>query len=438
MLPRVLEPEVMDTAEEAADYDAMDHSGVNRVFVGDFVAAFSGQRSAISEDSSSLVIGDSTLLDVGTGTALIPIELASRELGFRITAIDLAEEMLWLGRRNVERAGYADCISLELVDAKRMPYADGTFDAVMSNSIVHHIPEPLGVLAEMWRVLKPGGLLFVRDLLRPETADEVERIVATYAGSESPRQQQLFRQSLHAALTVEEVGGLLAAVVGGRPAVGRLARSGDRPQLASGDQPQLASGDRPQLASEDRPQSAPEDRLPPGVDLNTPHPGPPPGNGRRERSHSAADTVLDELDPGGHQCGGLAEEVAPAVVPDESAKLFRGVGHLRRQRTVSVQRRIAFEPCFNEPRHELFDQDDAGQLVVQVLEQIVLRAVMIDDRRADPHSLAEVLDDFLRQVAAEDHLDQARRERYQPLSDSSPSARFRGEGRGGGRLSTDA
>ena len=235
MLPRSLEPEVMDTAEEAADYDAMDHSGVNRVFVGDFVATLN--RGLTPPGSPSGV------LDVGTGTALIPIELAARRLEFRITAIDLAEEMLVLGRRNVERAGCSDCISLELVDAKRMPYADGAFDAVISNSIVHHIPEPRGVLAEMWRVLRPGGLLFVRDLLRPETADEVERIVATYAGSESPRQQQLFRQSLHAALTVEEVGELLADVVGssdGRPAVGWVARSGDRPQHASGDRPQPA------------------------------------------------------------------------------------------------------------------------------------------------------------------------------------------------------
>jgi ubiquinone/menaquinone biosynthesis C-methylase UbiE len=214
MLSRTLEPEVMDTAEEAADYDSMDHSAVNRVFVDDFVAAFSSQLSAVSKEE----VGDRrsevgreprTVLDVGTGTALIPIELASRRLGFHITAIDLAEEMLRLGQVNVERAGPTDCITLALVDAKGLPYADATFDAVMSNSIVHHIPEPRGTLAEMWRVLRPGGLLFVRDLLRPETSEKVERIVATYAGTESPRQQQLFRQSLHAALTVEEVGELL-------------------------------------------------------------------------------------------------------------------------------------------------------------------------------------------------------------------------------------
>jgi ubiquinone/menaquinone biosynthesis C-methylase UbiE len=120
--------------------------------------------------------------------------------------------MLSVGRRNVATAGVAAAITLELVDAKGLPYADATFDVVMSNSIVHHIPEPRGTLAEMARVLRPGGVLFVRDLSRPAIADVVELIVQTYAGLEHARQQQLFRQSLHAALTVDEVAERLAAV----------------------------------------------------------------------------------------------------------------------------------------------------------------------------------------------------------------------------------
>jgi SAM-dependent methyltransferase len=211
MLRRTLEPEVMDTAEEAADYDAMDHSTVNRLFVDDFLAVLEGAHD------SARPVGDAAkrntmpkFLDVGTGTALIPIELARRGLPCRITAIDLAGEMLALARKNVDRAGLADVISLEQVDAKGLHYPDAAFDAVISNSIVHHIPAPLGTLAEMCRVLRPGGLLFVRDLLRPETENFVERLVRTYVGGENPRQQQLFRQSLHAALTVEEVAALLA------------------------------------------------------------------------------------------------------------------------------------------------------------------------------------------------------------------------------------
>jgi ubiquinone/menaquinone biosynthesis C-methylase UbiE len=128
-----------------------------------------------------------------------------------VTAIDLAEEMLKLARRNVDRAGLAERIELVQVDSKALPFADGSFDVVMSNSIVHHIPEPIDCLKEMWRVLPPGGILFVRDLYRPASSEAVEALVAQYAGNESPRQQQLFRQSFHAALTVEEISSLAHA-----------------------------------------------------------------------------------------------------------------------------------------------------------------------------------------------------------------------------------
>ncbi len=211
MLPRVLEPEVMDTAEEASDYDSMHHDTVNRLFVDDLLQA--------SRELSCADIGANPIrvLDVGTGTALIPIELCQRPGAFEVVAIDLAQEMLKLADRNIERAGLTKCIRAELVDAKGLPYADGAFDWVISNSIVHHIPEPSSCLREMWRVLRPGGLWFVRDLFRPMSADVIEQIVQTYAGMDSARQQQLFRQSLHAALTVEEVRELVAplTVTGG-------------------------------------------------------------------------------------------------------------------------------------------------------------------------------------------------------------------------------
>lgn len=216
MLPRTLEPEVMDTAQEAADYDTMDHSQVNRLFVDDLLA-FIGSRKGDAQTlgfAPTPGFAGSTLqvLDVGTGTALIPVELARRGTPVRITAIDLASEMLKVARRNVAADGLGNVISLERVDAKRLPYGDGTFDVVMSNSIVHHIPEPAGTLAEMARVLRTAGRLFVRDLSRPDSLEAVEAIVQTYAGSGSARQQQLFRQSLQAALTVNEVAELLDGV----------------------------------------------------------------------------------------------------------------------------------------------------------------------------------------------------------------------------------
>ncbi len=204
MLERVLEPEVMDTADEARDYDAMDHVAVNEVFVADLLALGALPKR---------------VLDVGTGTARIPMELCARAKDVEVVAIDLADHMLAVARENIAREGLRARVRLERVDAKSMPYEDGAFGATISNSIVHHIPEPAGALAEMWRVTARGGLLFVRDLVRPPSAAEADRLVALYGGTppEDPRrmksfenQRFLFRASLCASLTVAEVAAMVA------------------------------------------------------------------------------------------------------------------------------------------------------------------------------------------------------------------------------------
>jgi ubiquinone/menaquinone biosynthesis C-methylase UbiE len=202
MLTRTLEPEVMDTVSEAVDYDQMDHSGVNRLFVDDLLA-----KLQLKSTASPIQI-----LDAGTGTAQIPLELMGRGIDAAVTATDLAEQMLIVAQQNVIAAGFAKSIYLVLADCKQLPDANGTYDVVMSNSIVHHIPEPLQVLAELWRILKPGGLLFVRDLMRPDDQTTLDELVQTYAGTSTGHQQQMFRDSLHAALTVDEVRDLLKHV----------------------------------------------------------------------------------------------------------------------------------------------------------------------------------------------------------------------------------
>src|SRR5439155_1632933 len=156
--------------------------------------------------------GTGTILDVGTGTAQIPLELCRQHASAEVVAIDLAEHMLTVGRANVQRAGLEKRVQLDKIDAKAMPYADGTFAAVMSNSIVHHIPEPARVVAEMVRVLRPGGVIFVRDLLRPSDDDEVRRLVGLYAGDANDHQKQMFGDSLRAALTLAEIRLLVAGV----------------------------------------------------------------------------------------------------------------------------------------------------------------------------------------------------------------------------------
>ncbi len=199
-LPRTPEPEVMDTEEEARDYDAMDHAEVNGRFVGDLLAF----RPQITE-----------VLDVGTGTARIPIELCARARAARVTAIDLADQMLIVARENVARCGLENRITLEKRDAKSAGWPDGRFEVVISNTILHHIPDPSDLVREMWRLTAEGGTIFLHDLARPRSLEEVRSLVRKYGGvpaTSDPsavaahnRQLALFDASLHAALTVDEI-----------------------------------------------------------------------------------------------------------------------------------------------------------------------------------------------------------------------------------------
>lgn len=190
MLARVLEPEVMDTPEEARDYDAMDHAAVNRAFAADFLAAWDGRNQ---------------VLDVGTGTAQIPIELCRHSPTIELVAVDLADQMLALARRNVDRAGLAHRIRVEKADGKCLGSRPGAFAAVVSNSIVHHIPDPAVCFAQMHAACAAGGTLFVRDLLRPPDEPELDRLVGLYAADANDHQRAMFAASLHAALTPGEV-----------------------------------------------------------------------------------------------------------------------------------------------------------------------------------------------------------------------------------------
>ena len=194
---RLVEPEVMDTQEAAEAYDAMEHGEVDQAFVDRVVA--------LGADTGHF-------LDVGTGPAQIPILLAQRCPNIRITAIDLSAEMLKIAKHHVADAGLTDRITLELVDAKTLPYPDNTFDGLISNSIVHHIHDAMKALQEMGRVARPKGPVLIRDLIRPETPSDAQAFVAKYAAEDTPHQQKLYYDSFLAAFTIAEVNEMLVQI----------------------------------------------------------------------------------------------------------------------------------------------------------------------------------------------------------------------------------
>ena len=195
MIERQLEPELMDDPQEAVTYDSMDHSDVNRQFVDDLLA--SGE---VGPD----------ILDLGTGTARIPIELCLRVNNCRVLASDGAVSMLEVARYNVAVNSLDARIQLHYADAKSIPIDDETFDTVLSNSLIHHVPEPAIIVAQLARLVKSGGRIFVRDLARPDSLAELDELVQRIVGHESAEAQAMFRNSLHAALTLSEIRTLVA------------------------------------------------------------------------------------------------------------------------------------------------------------------------------------------------------------------------------------
>jgi ubiquinone/menaquinone biosynthesis C-methylase UbiE len=198
MLQRILEPEVMDSPAEAISYDAMDFTEVNN--------AFAQAAIAIAQP-----LAQGLMLDAGTGTARIPTVIARQQPQWQIIGIDLAKSMLELGKRNIEQAGLQAQIQLECIDAKQMPYPDAYFDMVISNSIVHHLSDPIPFFRELQRVLKPNGSIFLRDLSRPDNLEILNDLVDSIGSEYDEEQKRLFRDSLHAAFTFDEIQAIAAA-----------------------------------------------------------------------------------------------------------------------------------------------------------------------------------------------------------------------------------
>lgn len=187
---RTLEPEVMDTPDEAHAYDQMDHSGPNRAFVERVAALGAG----------------GAILDLGCGPGHLPLMLCEAIAGATVLGVDLAASMIAIAEEHRGRSPHRDRVSYRVADAKDLgDLADASFDAVVSNSLLHHIPEPAGFLRECARLVRPGGALLIRDLFRPPTPERALELTEMHAGDCTPVQKELFRASLHAALTPGEL-----------------------------------------------------------------------------------------------------------------------------------------------------------------------------------------------------------------------------------------
>ncbi|MBI4610787.1 MAG: methyltransferase domain-containing protein [Candidatus Rokubacteria bacterium] len=195
-MERVLEPELMEDPAQAAAYARADFSDVNQGFVDRFRAMFPGLTRGRA-------------VDLGSGPADIPIRLSRALPRLDIVAVDGSEAMLDEARRALASAE-STRVSLIRARVPDLPFPPHAFDAVISNSLLHHLPDPHLFWREVVRLGRPGAPVLVMDLFRPDSPERAREIVDAAAPEEDPILKADFFNSLLAAFTPEEVREQLA------------------------------------------------------------------------------------------------------------------------------------------------------------------------------------------------------------------------------------
>jgi SAM-dependent methyltransferase len=192
---RVPEEELMDLPRNAQAYANADFSEPNSKFAALFAEKFPG-------------FNGHNVIDLGCGPADITLRLASQYPQARVIGVDGADAMLEIARQNILRhASLAKRVDVRKghIGREKDLAGLGPFCAVASNSLLHHLRDPL----DLWRAARtlaaPGAAILVMDLIRPQSVSEAEQIVATYACNEPEVLRSDFFNSLLAAYRPPEI-----------------------------------------------------------------------------------------------------------------------------------------------------------------------------------------------------------------------------------------
>lgn len=148
------------------------------------------------------------VLDIGTGSGRLAIELARACSDWQITGIDISEDMLKIARQNTAQGSLSDRIDFRQASAAALPFADGYFALVTSNASLHLWTDPLKVLKEIARVTSPGGYCFIRDNLRLTMLSPLLSLLGWVMGMNAP-QRRLWMQAIRSSYTIGEAQAIL-------------------------------------------------------------------------------------------------------------------------------------------------------------------------------------------------------------------------------------
>ena len=195
-MERRLEKEIMDGEAQVQAYAQANFSKENQWFVDQFLDTFPECREGL-------------LLDLGCGPADISIRLANSCTGFTIMGIDASGPMISLAQKAIHEGNCSERVRVVCQRIQDVVLEERA-DAIISNSLVHHVPNPFQFWYALKKLAKPGAPVLVMDLLRPESIEETQALIDQYAADEPEQLRLDFYNSLLAAFSEDEVAAHLA------------------------------------------------------------------------------------------------------------------------------------------------------------------------------------------------------------------------------------
>jgi ubiquinone/menaquinone biosynthesis C-methylase UbiE len=146
-----------------------------------------------------------SMADLGCGPGDISVRMAHNLPGWRVTGLDAGPNMLKLAQERLAAERVDDRVSFRLSHLPDPSLPAASFDALVSNSLLHHLPQPQVLWESIAHLARPGAAVQVMDLMRPDNEGEAMRLVDTYAFDAPDVLREDFYNSLLAAYTPREI-----------------------------------------------------------------------------------------------------------------------------------------------------------------------------------------------------------------------------------------
>ena len=213
------EPELMDSETQTLAYAGADFNKSNSLFVGRFLERFADLPEY------------GRLADLGCGPGDITLRLARALPGWEVVGLDAGPNMLKLAQERLDAETEKSRVSFRLAYLPDPELPGKSWNALVSNSLLHHLPDPQTLWESIAHLGAPGAAVQVMDLIRPDSEDRARNLINQYAADEPDILREDFYNSLLASYTLVEIHDQLSgAGLGGL----KVEKASDRHWIVSG------------------------------------------------------------------------------------------------------------------------------------------------------------------------------------------------------------